>query len=136
MAIRVQTRAVVNFGNNTTAARTATHIRLRESDDSNPIVRPLPQAITYAIGAPMTIPAGLYDIVYPAGEVQVAGNTEAIRNGHMMDVIAPWWGDADKNGVGNKSMEMDLMSDATTAFNGNGYAQQTVNDWSITAEAD
>ena len=126
MAIRVQTRADVNFGNAGAAAR-ATHVRAREADDSNPLVKELPNPIEFAVGAPMRIPAGLYDVVYPAGE---------LTNDHMMDVIAPWWGDADKNGIGNKAMEMDLMTDANTPFAIAGYAQQAVNDWGLSAEAD
>ena len=61
MAVRVQTRADVLFGN-AGAVVTVTHVRIRESDDSNPIVKQLPNPIDFAVGAPMRIPAGLLDI--------------------------------------------------------------------------
>ena len=41
MAIRVQTRADVNFGN-AGAAETATHVRIREADDTVPLVKKHP----------------------------------------------------------------------------------------------
>ena len=43
MAIRVQTKADILFGN-AAAEVVVTHVRIRESDDSNPIVHVLPNS--------------------------------------------------------------------------------------------
>ena len=122
----MQTRADVNFGN-AGAAETATHVRIREADDTVPLVKQLPNPIQFAVGAPMRIPLGLLDVVYPAGE---------LTNEHMNEVVAPYWGDNDLDGVGDKAMEVDLMTDANTAFAIAGYNQQAVANWSITQEND
>lgn len=118
MAIRVQTQADINFGT-AGAAVTVTHLRIRESDDSNPVVKQLPNPIQIAAGAPMRIPSGLLDIVYPAGE---------LTNGHMSDFLTPWWT--------NKAMEIDLMTSANAVVAVSGYAQQTYSNWAISSEAD
>ena len=126
MAIRVQTKADILFGN-AAAEVVVTHVRIRESDDSNPIVHVLPNSITIAAGAPMRIPTGLLDVVYPSG---------ALTNDHMRELINGYWDDGNNDGTGTKSMEIDLMTDANTPVADSGYAQQTVNDWAISAEAD
>lgn len=118
MAIRVQTQADINFGN-AGAAVSVTHIRLREDDDSLPIVKQLPNPIQIAPGAPMRIPSGLYDLVYPAGDM---------GNAHMLDILRPYWT--------NRAMEVDLMTDANTPVAVAGYAQQPYSNWSISQEAD
>ena len=118
MAIRIQSRADINFGS-AGAAVVVTHIRIRESDDSNPVVKQLPVAIQVANGAPMRIPSGLLDLVYPAGD---------FTNGHMNDIMSPYWT--------NKAMEIDLMTSINAVVAVTGYAQQTYSNWAISQEAD
>ena len=118
MAIRVQTQDDINFG---TAAATVTvsHLRVRNTDDSDPFIYQLPQAIQIASGAPMRIPSGLFDLVYKVG---------AFSNAHYLDFLQPYWT--------NRSMEIDLMTSAIDVVAVGGYAQQTYSYWAISQEAD
>ncbi len=126
MAIRVQTQADIEFGT-AGAAVTVTHVRAQDADDSTPLIKQLPQPIQIAAGAPMRIPSGLLDFVYPAGE---------LTNDHMLEVLRPHWGDNDADGNGNRNMVVDLMTDAATPVAVGGYNQQQYANWGISAEAD
>ncbi|MCY4470293.1 MAG: hypothetical protein OXC08_16385 [Thiotrichales bacterium] len=126
MAIRVQTQADINFGM-AAAAVVVSHVRAQDADNTTPLIKELPVAIQIAAGAPMRIPSGLLDFVYPAGE---------LSNDHMLEVLRPHWGDADADGNGNRNMRIDLMTDAATPVAVGGYNQQQYANWGISAEAD
>ena len=67
----------------------------------------------------MTIPSGLFDVVYPAGD---------LTNAHMTLLVNSYW-----NG---QTVQLDLMTSATQVVTVAGYSQQTYANWGITSEAD
>ena len=117
MAVRVQTQEDLNFGN-MAAQVTATHVRFRKAG-VNPVVRELAAPVTVAAGAPLLLPSGLLDIVYPAGNM---------TNTHMRALIDPYWA--------NETFQLDMMTDANTVVADSGYAQQTYSNWAISEEVD
>ena len=119
MAVRVQTQADINFGN-MAAQVTATHARFQKPGASpRPVVRQLAAPVTVAAGAPLLLPNGLMDIVYPAGD---------LNNTHLRGLIDPYWA--------NQNFQIDMMTDANTVVADANYRQQTYSNWSITEEAD
>ena len=119
MAIRVQTQADIVFGN-AGAQVTMTHVRIRRNTNpQRPIVKQLVAPVVVLAGSPMTLPSGLLDIVYPAGDL---GNT------HMRGLVDPYWN--------NQTMQVDMMTDANTVVAVGGYAQKTYSNWAISEEAD
>lgn len=133
MALRVQTQDDINFGNAGAAVRVS-HVRAQDNDDTTPIIKQLPVAIQIAAGAPMRIPAGLFDVVYPAGD---------LTNAHLQEGWIPHWQPTHLNGAANPNapntgrlMKIDLMTDANTVVAVAGYAQQTYRRWAMSSEAD
>ena len=117
MAIRVQTQDAVVFG--TMAADvTVTHGRFQKAGAA-PVVRPLAATLSVTAGQRLRVPAGMLDVVYPAGE---------LTNAHMMAVVNPYWD--------GQVFQLDLMTDATTVVSDSGYGQQTYQNWAISQEAD
>ena len=117
MAIRVQTQDIMVFG--ILEADTAvTHGRVQKAGAA-PVVRALAAAVNVSSGERLRITSGMFDIVYPAGQ---------LNNVHMMAVINPYW-----NG---ETFQVDMMTDANTVVATVGYAQQEYSNWSITAEVD
>ena len=117
MAIRVQLGQDLSFGT-MSAEVVATHGRFQKAG-AVPVVKQLAAAVTVAAGRPARVPAGMLDVVYPAGE---------LTNAHVRAVVEPYWD--------GETFQIDLMTDANTVVNDSGYGQQTNNDWDISEEAD
>ena len=117
MAIRVQTQDIMVFG--ILEADTAvTHGRVQKAGAA-PVVRALSAAVNVAAGERLRISTGMFDIVYPAGQ---------LNNVHMMAIVSPYWA--------GETFQVDMMTDTNTVVATTGYAQQEYSNWSITAESD
>lgn len=117
MAVRVQTQADLNFGNMAVQV-TATHVRFQKAG-ANPVVKQLAAPVTVAAGAPLIVPNGLLDMVYPAGD---------FNNNHMRALIDPYWA--------GEEFQIDMLSDAATVVVDSGYGQRTYSNWAISNEND
>ena len=118
MAIRVEPGADMTFGIMADGSVTATHGRFQKAG-ADPVVRPLTAAVTAAVSERLRIPANMFDVVYPAGE---------LNNDHMDAVVRAWWD--------GETIQVDLMTDATTVVADSGYAQAEHSGWTFTNEAD
>ena len=118
MAIRVEPGAALVFGIMADAAVTATHGRFQKAG-ADPVVRQLTASVTAAVGERLRIPAAMFDVVYPAGQ---------LNNDHMDAVIRAWWD--------GETIQVDLMTDDSTVVADSGYAQATHSGWTFTSEAD
>ena len=118
MAIRVEPGAAMLFGIMADASVTATHGRFQKAG-ADPVVRPLTASVTAAVGERLRIPTTMFDVVYPAGE---------LNNDHMDAVVRAWWDGA--------TIQVDLMTDDSTVVADSGYSQATHSAWAFTSEAD
>ena len=118
MAIRVEPGAALVFGVLTAAPVTATHARIQKAG-ADPVVRPLTANVTAAVGERLRVPVNMFDIVYPAGQ---------LNNDHMDAVVRAWWE--------GETIQVDLMTSAAAVVAASGYAQATHDAWTFTSEAD
>ena len=118
MAIRVEPGAAMLFGVMADASVTATHGRFQKAG-ADPVVRPLTANVTAAVGERLRIPVAMFDVVYPAGE---------LNNEHVDAVVRSWWA--------GQAIQVDLMTDDSTVVADSGYSQATHDGWAFTAEAD
>ena len=120
MAIRIEPDADIEFGT-MGAAVTVSHVRVRPtSSTADAIVRPLTTDLGVPSGGALQIPAASFDVVIPSGQ---------IGNDFMEWLVGEGWG-------ATTSMQVDCMTDATTAVAVSGYSQQTVTAWTVSTEAD
>ena len=118
MAVRVRNGAKITFGS-VQAAVTATHCRIRETDDEYPIVASLSANVVAANTDVLEIDTNGIVITYRSGD---------LTDAHMDQVVKSYW-----NGT---SMEVDLMVNNTTAVSTAGYSQQTHDGWVFDTVAD
>ena len=118
MAVQVSNREQLNFGTLSGDTR-VTHGRIRRaSDDVAPIVKQFAAPINAQASNALIVNAGAIDVIHNEGET-----TDA----YIQKLVEGYWGV-----TGNTSMEVDLMSSATTVISDPNYSQLTVNKWDIT----
>ena len=118
MAIRVEPSADLTLGVMADADVTATHGRFQKAG-GGAVVRPLIANVTAAVGERLRVPATMFDVVYPAGE---------LGNEHMDAVVRAWWD--------GQTIQVDLMTDDSTVVADSGYSQAEHDGWTFTEEAD
>ena len=119
MAIRVEPDANIIFGV-MVAAQTITHARFRKTGDTGEaVVRPLSASLSVPAGNRLRIPATMFDVVYPDGQLSRA---------HMKGVVEDYW-------TGTE-MQIDCMTSSSAVVSDTGYSQQTHDSWTITEEND
>ena len=122
MAVRVENTNQINFGT-LAGNQSITHARVRRaSDDGQPMVKALGTTINAQATNALIINARDIDFVYDNGE---------FTNAHFRELVDGYWG-----ATGTLGVEVDLMTSSTAVVVDSGYSQQTVNAWTITADAD
>ncbi len=130
MAIEIKNGAPFRFGN--FGARTVvTALRFRRaSDDGQPVITRLANAVTVESGDPFVVDEGELKIKYPSGD---------LTDEHMAEALETYWGINAARTAATTRMEIDAMTGASgseAAVTASGYAQQALGDWDVATVAD
>ena len=99
-------------------AQAVTHVRVQKAGAA-PVVRPLAATLNVAATEQLVVPANMFDVVYPDGQ---------LSRSHMRAMVDGYWD--------GEEFQVDCMTDDSTPVDDSGYAQQAPSGWSITEEAD
>lgn len=128
MAVRVQTQADIIFGV-MSGSVAVSHVRFQKAGLA-PVVRELASRVQVGSGQRLRIPSGMFDVVYPVGQLTVPGadDDSAAANAHMRAMVDGYWE--------GETFQLDCLTDANTVVVDSGYSQQTYSNWDISVEAD